>query len=164
MPKSFRVIKMRTQCTDSATGLAGTVTHWIINMEEKVDYFLRPKGLNAEGQPLDPIFLCAKRLQVTDDDFEEVEMPFEILGTKVTDTISGFTGVAIGFVRHTNGCLHVYIQPQGKLPGKGGPIEKADFDIRGCTGPAITKLSKQELKESEKKNPSPDNRYKIGPI
>jgi len=164
MPKKFRVIKMRTECVDSATGLTGTVTHWLINMEEKIDYLWRPKGLDGEGQPLNAIAACAKRLKVADNDFEEVDIPFEILGTEVTDTISEFTGIAIGFLRHVNGCLHVYIQPQGELPGKKGPIERADFDLRGCTGPMITQLSEPELKESEQKNPSPDRKYKIGLI
>jgi len=82
-------------------------------------------------------------------------VPIEILGTIVTDKPSGFTGMAIDFIRHINGCFHVTIQPKGLLKKNGNPIQKADFDLRQCTGKKIKELSESELKESKKKNPSP---------
>jgi hypothetical protein len=97
----------------------------------------------------------AERLETTFDQLELAEVPLEILGTIVTDKASGFTGMAINFVRHINGCFHVVIQPSGVLKKTGSPIEKAEFDLRGCSGKMIPKLSDEQLKKSKEKNPSP---------
>jgi hypothetical protein len=124
-------------------------------MGGRVEYFFQPLGLDEDGQPVKKLYVCDQRLEVKPKDFEAVEVPFEILGTIVTDKASGFTGMAINFVRHLNGCFHVVIQPQGMLKGKNVPVEAADFDLRGCKGKMITQMSEEEKKESTQKNPSP---------
>ena len=151
----LRVLKLGTECIDKATQLKGTLTHWIVDMGERVDYLFQPEGLNEEGQPLKRLFICLERLKVKEDDFEIVEVPFQILGTQVKNKASGFSGMAISFIRHINGCFHVTIQPSGRLKVKNTPIEPVDFDLRGCTGKAITQLSADEKKKSEEQNPSP---------
>jgi len=150
-----KVLKLGIQCRDKATQLQGTLTHWIINMGQRVDYLFQPRGLNEEKQPLPCIILEAERLEVKGRDWEEVEVPFEILGTQVTDKPSGFSGMAVEFVRHVNGCFHVVIQPAGKLGKSGKPIKKSEFDLRQCRGPMITELSEKNLKESKARRPSP---------
>ena len=90
-------------------------------------------------------------------DFEEIEIPLEILGTEVKDKVTGIKGMAVSFLRHVHGCFHVYIQPKGK-PNATSVIQKNDFDLRGCEGPAIKKLSKKEIKKSQNEEPSPSSR------
>lgn len=151
----LEVIKLGTQCRDKASGLKGTVTHWMCNMGLEISYFFQPKGLDGKGQPLKRFLVCYERLDVKSSDFEEVEVPTEILGTQVTDKSSGFSGMAVDFIRHLNGCFHVFIQPRGLIKGDGSPVEVMDFDLRGCTGKMIQQLSEEEKKESQRKNPSP---------
>ncbi len=154
--KKIKVIKLRTTCVDKATELEGTLTHWMYNIGGSVDYLFQPKKLDEEGQPVKKLYLETERLNVKPEDFEEVEVPVEILGTQVTDNASGFTGMAISFIRHVNGCFHVFIQPKGLNKKNNAPILRNDFDLRGCSGEMISKLSEAELKKSEAEAPSPE--------
>lgn len=151
----LRVLKLGTKCRDKATGLTGTLTHWNLDMMGSVMYLFQPYGLDEEGQPVPKLFLCPKRIEGAEDEFEEVEVPFEILGTQVTNKPSGFKGMAIEFVRHINGCFHVVIQPAGMIAKKNIPIRGHDFDLRECAGEKITQLGEVELKQSKKDHPSP---------
>jgi hypothetical protein len=151
----IRVLKLGTVCLDKATELEGTLTHWLIDLGGAVNYFFQPKGLSDEGQPVQKLYLEEARLKVNETDFEEVEIPFEILGTQVTSKASGFTGMAIEFIRHINGCFHVVIQPKGMSQKTKMPIRKCDFDLRECTGDKITELSEAALARSKEINPSP---------
>jgi len=152
----LKVIILGTTCKDRATGRQGTVTHWVCNMGKRIDYLFQPKGLNPDdGQPVKKIILEEERLILSNKDFEEVDVPFEILGTNIINPASGFSGTAVEFVRHINGCFHVMIQPSGVLKKTNTPIHKAEFDLRECSGKMITKMNQQQLKESKEKNPSP---------
>jgi hypothetical protein len=151
----IRALKLGTECQDRASGLTGTLTHWMMDMGQRIEYVFQPKGLNEEGQPLKRIALCAERLMVTESDFEPVQVPFEVLGTEATDKASGFTGMAVAFVRHINGCFHIEIQPQGMLAGKNIPIRSNEFDIRGCVGPMIPVLTVEQQDQSQRQAPSP---------
>lgn len=155
--KNVKVLKLGTECRDMATGLKGTLTHWVIDMGGVVDYVFQPKGLSEDGEPLKKHYLCLERLGVKEADFEIVDVPFEILGTQVADKASGFEGMAIAFIRHINGCFHVDIQPKGKLPKTGAPIRSHEFDLRSCTGEKIVELSKPALEKSKKEKPSPSD-------
>lgn len=151
------MIKLTTPCKEKASDLKGAVTHAIIKMDRSIQYLFQPRGTNPDdGQPVERMFVGPERLIVTDKDYENVEIPFEILGTQVTDKASGFSGMAVEFVRYTHGCFHVIIQPKGSLPKTNSPIKQAEFDLRQCEGPMIKKLDEQQLAESKKKNPSPD--------
>jgi len=151
----IRVLKLGTVCHDTATELDGTLTHWTIGMEGYIRYYFQPKGLNNEGMPVKKMVVGEKRLEVTDENFEMVDVPFDILGTQVTDNASGFTGMAIGFIRHINGCFHVFIQPKGRLTKTNNAFEDTDFDLRGCVGEKIPVLSPEECRQSEEEAPSP---------
>ncbi|MBP6886281.1 MAG: hypothetical protein KBC02_03525 [Candidatus Pacebacteria bacterium] len=151
----IEVLKLGTLCQDIATELTGTLTHWVINLEMAVFYIFQPCGLNERGLPIAPVLLERARLKVKKADLEEVEVPFEILGSIVTDTASGYTGMATDFIRHRNGCFHVSIQPAGVIESTNTPIEKLDFDLRQCKGKRIIKQSPEVLKRSIESNPSP---------
>ncbi len=124
-------------------------------MGHGIEYIFQPKGLNEFGQPLPWIRLELERLETTDDMFEEVDVPVEILASQVTDNASGFTGMAVGFVRHINGCFHVAIQPKGVLEKTKTPVKRLDFDLRQCSGEMITKMTEEELAASKLSRPSP---------
>jgi len=153
----IKVLKLGTVCRDEATEQTGTLTHWKCHMDQRIEYLFQPKGLNPEnGQPLGKLQLGSERLKtVTGEDFEEVEIPFEILGTTISDKASGFSGMAIAFVRHINGCFHVIIQPPGVIKNTGEPIKVNNFDLRECEGEKITEMTEAELKKSKKDRPSP---------
>lgn len=155
--KKFRTLRLdsNTRFLDKATRLSGTLTHWLCDMDHAFEYIFQPKGLNEDGQPLPYIQLELSRLEVSEDMFEEVDIPVEILGTQITDNPSGFTGMAVEFVRHVNGCFHVVIQPAGILEKTKMPVKKRDFDLRQCSGEMITKMTAEELKASKKDKPSP---------
>lgn len=153
--KKVRVLILGTECRDKATGLDGTVTHWVMNMSTRVEYIFQPRGLDDEGAPIKKLFLCVERLEVKKNDYETVEVPFEILGSQVTDKASTFTGMATQFIRHINGCFHVEIQPQGMQSKKNTPFQSRDFDLRGCVGEKIPVLTALQKSTSQERNPSP---------
>ena len=156
MKTCIRVIKPGTLCRDKATELEGMITHWICNMGLKIDYLFQPKGLNPEnGQPVKKIALEAERLEIPEGSFKETDIPFEVLGTQVKDKASGFNGMAVSFIMHTNGCFHVSIQPSGVLPKTNSPINTAEFDLRQCEGEKIPAMAEAELDKSKEERPSP---------
>lgn len=157
----FSVLRPGTECADKATELPGTVTHWVMGMDKHILYLFQPRGLTDEGQPTRMLYLCAARLTATVEDHETVEVPFEILGSQVEDRASGFKGMAIQFIRHTNGCFHVEIQPPGLVAGKGAPIQAHDFDLRMCIGEKIPMLTSTQLQESRRATPSPSERPEL---
>lgn len=125
-------------------------------MSGNVSYFFQPRVLDDEGQPVEHLYLEAERFDVKPEDFEVVPTPFfKILGTTVTDKASGFTGMAVAFIRHINGCFHVFIQPEGLNSKNKSPIQRRDFDLRSCEGEMIEQLPPEKLEESKKKTPSP---------
>ena len=155
---TLKLLKLGTRLNDRATLLTGTLTHWVIDMGQRVDYIFQPTGLNPEnGSPLKHLSLEIERLEYSEENLEEVEIPFEILGSIVTDKASGFTGMAVGFVRHINGCFHVIIQPQGVLAKTNAPVCKSEFDLRQCEGEMITEMTDAELKKSKADKPSPSS-------
>lgn len=150
-----RVLKLGTVCKDKATGLSGTLTIWLMGMGQNVIYVFQPKGLDEDGQPTGKLLIEEERLEFQEGDFETVEVPFEILGTMVSDKASGFNGMAVEFIRHINGCFHVMIQPPGLNEKTRSVVRKRDFDLRSCEGEMITQLSEKKLEESRKETPSP---------
>lgn len=156
-----RTLKLSTKCRDKATMLKGTVTHWICNMGGNITYIFQPEGTNPEdGQPVHKISLEIERLDdlpPRSECFEEIAVPSQILGSIVTDNASGFTGTAVSFLRHMNGCFHVFIQPAGVVTKTNTPINKMDFDLRQCTGEKIAEMKASELTLSRTARPSPIN-------
>ena len=157
--RSFKVLSLGVECRDKATGLTGALTHWIMDMGGAVSYLFQPKGLDERCQPLRKIAVCDARLEMpSDGGYETVEVPFEILGSEVTDSPSGFKGMATHFIRHINGCFHVEIQPEGTVPTKGCRIEPCEFSLLQCVGPQIPVLAREERATSVARAPSPDPR------
>ncbi len=150
----MKVLKLGTSCVDRATGLTGTLTHWIVGMDARVYYVFQPKGLNEDQQPIKKIYLCAERLVVKATDYENCEVPFNILGSQVKNAASGFTGMAITFILHNTGCFHVEVQPKGTLP-KGGPISSNEFALTELSGKEIPVQTKEQRAATIADRPSP---------
>jgi hypothetical protein len=123
-----------------------------IRMDESVGYFFQPQGLDENGKPYDALHVKAQHLDVSPKDFHEIDVPMNILGSIVTDDLSTFTGMAMAFYWHLNGCLHVFLQ----APAKDGKVlSPVEFDLRHCSGDEIPKLTEAEVAASEKDKPSP---------
>lgn len=155
--KTIRVPRLKTSCKDKATELEGSITHWGCDMSGHIRYLFQPRGLdNKTQQPLRSVSLEIERLEgIEKDDYEDFELPFDMLGTQVEDEASGFKGMAISFLCHPNGCLHVEVQPSGMLEDTGQAIRSGDFDMRQLSGKMVPKMTGEEEKESKKKKPSP---------
>lgn len=137
--KIIRALKPGTRCRETATGLDGTVTHWICKVSQTIDYVFQPKGLNPEDHtPINRYRLELEQLDsIPEDSYKDFEVPVKILGSQVTDCVSGYTGTAVGFVLHLHGCFHVIIQAKGTVKD-GGPIQRIEADLRECEGEQIT--------------------------
>lgn len=153
----LRVLKLGTVLTDKATKMEGTLTHLIVGMDRKAEYLLQPRRLNDEGQPVLKLFIPEERMNgYKESDFHSLEVPFEILGSQVTDKASGFSGMAVRLVYHINGCFHAEIQPEGVNAKTGSCVETRDFDLRGCEGEKIpTFATPEDVEKSQKVRPSP---------
>ncbi len=149
------ILQLGKTYTDRATAIEGTLTHWFIDMDHHVTYLLQPNGLDSEGQPIRKILLGVSRLTHSAEDFEEVDVPTNILGTEVKHKLTTFTGMAIELAQHINGCFHVFIQPKGLVTSSGQPHKSSDFDLRECVGEQIPVLSQEEVKASHTATPSP---------
>ncbi len=164
----MRLLTLGKVYADRATAIKGTLTHWFVDMDHHVTYLLQPNALNSEGQPAKKILLGAKRLAHSDVDFEEIDVPTNILGTEVKHKLTAFTGMAIELAQHINGCLHICIQPKGLVASSGQPHKTSDFDIRECVGEQIPVLSQEEVKASHATTPSPcdssHNTKELGPV
>ncbi len=154
--KRIHAVRLNTVCTDIATGIEGTITHWLYNMSGEITYVLQPKGINSKsGLPVSRLNLELARLKVPAKGFEEVDIPNEILGTEVEDVATGFRGMAVAFIRYINGCFHIVIQPAGLLAENNSPFPKAEFAIQGCKGPKIPELTPEAKKVVDAERPSP---------
>jgi hypothetical protein len=152
----IKIIKLGSVTKDTATGLMGMVTHAYMELDRRLQYAFQPRGLNPEtGQPVDRVWVVPDRLDMDGVAFDAVAFPIEVLGTEVTDTASGFKGIAIGINMHISGCVHVAVQPKGTLAKTGAAVASMDFDIRRLKGKAIPVLTEDERSSDQAARPSP---------
>jgi len=74
------------------------------------------------------------------------------LGDKVKDSVTGFTGIAVGRTVWLHGCARVVIQPEG-LNKEGKTFESQQFDE-----PQLIVIKAKKIKEGSHKTggPKPD--------
>ena len=58
---------------------------------------------------------------------ERVELPLGVLGTFVSDVVSGMRGMVVGIKLHPMGCVHVLIQPAGLVLGDAVGVYECDY-------------------------------------
>lgn len=156
----IKVLKMGSFCKDVPTDSEGMLTHFHYDMSGQVTYIFQPRKINPKtGHPVEPLKVDAGRLGLINENWTEVDLPTEVLGSIVTEKATGFSGVAVGIIVHTNGCVHLYIQPDEVLPETNTFVRALEIDIRRCTGEKIPVLSAEEQVASEKKTPSPNGEF-----
>lgn len=147
----MQLLKLNTIVHDKIIDVDGTLTHSVINMDHHVNYIFQPKGIDEISKlPVDKMYVEAAR--IIGGEYEEVEIPLNILGTEVEEIGSGFKGIITGIVIHLGNCIHAEVTPKGVLKTD---RRTAEIDLRRLVGDAIPKLTKEEVKDSEKKFPSP---------
>ena len=102
--------------TDSITGIKGILLSMVKTLGGSEKYLLKQYGLNSEtNRPHTGIWIESGRIE------DGVSMPEEefhylyLLGKTVTDTISGFNGVATDIITTLDGGTLVGIQPTAIL-------------------------------------------------
>jgi len=159
--KEKQMIELGSIVFEKATGSKGMVTHMQVEINNNRLYLFQPQGINPEtGHPVKKIWVVEERLE-GGTRIPEPDLPLNVLGTQVTDIATGFTGTAVSLCLHISGCVHVDVQPSGKLEKTGAAIEFCDFDIRRLKGDAIPVLTKEEIQASQKEKPSPVDVPKI---
>lgn len=166
--KKLKFIILGTVVTDRASGITGTVTHWFYDIQGNVQYQFQPPGTNPEtGGAAKPIMVVENQLVIPHNGFEELSVPVNILGSEVCVISSfvrsstdqpepeGIVGMALSFVRHRNGCLHVNLRRSGIHLKTKSPYEIHNYDIRDLGGDEIPRLTPDEIRASQAANPSP---------
>lgn len=153
--KKLQMFSLNQQCKDKATGRKITLTHAVLTPMGVMFYLAQPDALNPKtGRPVDTIRVTPDR--VVDGKAEDISVPLEVIGTKVTDKATGMKGVVTTLVMHPGNCLHATVLPAGLADGNETP-ECVEIDIRRLKGPAIVEMTAEERKASEKKSPSPSS-------
>ena len=148
------MIELGSLVTDAASGTKGMVTLLAIDLDGSRNYCFQPTGLDKETkQPLQAYWLVGARFKGGKRVLEP-DLPFELLGTEAEDMATPFKGTAVTLTIFMSGCLHVTLQPKGKIEN-GGMIKAHDFDIRRLKGPAIKKMTEAEKAKDMQEKPSP---------
>lgn len=149
-----KIIRLGTSVADSVTKMAGMLTIYNLDMDNNELYLFQPASLNPETQqPADRFWITKSRIVHGLSD--HAELPLSVLGTPVRDKATGFKGIAISINYYINGCVHIDVKPSGFIEKTGASIGPVEIDIRRLEGPEIDELSDENLKESNKKFPSP---------
>ncbi|MEY2512023.1 MAG: hypothetical protein QOE26_2786 [Verrucomicrobiota bacterium] len=158
------MIKLGSIVKDTASGLTGMLTHLQVEMNGNRYMLFQPHGLNPQtGQPVKVMWGVETRFQ-GGERVEEPKLPLEVLGTEVEDLASGFKGIATGCCLHITGCVHITVQPQGKLTETGGAVDPVEFDMRRLAGPAIKAMSEKARERDQQRKPSPGRVTRYQPL
>lgn len=148
------MFKLGTVVRDSVTGLKGMLTHLQLEGDGPM-YLFQPHGLNPKTQePVDEFWIAPNRV-LKGQQIREPYLARDVLGTEVEDAGSGFKGIAVAVVLHINGCIHIDVQPPGRVAETGARIKRHNFDIRRLKGNAIKPMSEVERAVDEQRRPSP---------
>ena len=152
------LIELGSMVTDTATGIKGMLTHYRMEMNNQYWYAFQPSSLHPDtGLPVNSTWIVESRIK-GGTDIIGIELPTDIIGSEVEDLATGFKGTVISMILHLNGCIHVDIQPKGVNSKTGAAMEIENLDIRRLKGKKIPKLTKEELRSSRQKDPSPEER------
>lgn len=155
------MFKLGAPAKDKASGLKGSLLHMQIVGKNRW-YNFQPAGLNPETEtPVPAEWITEDRIEC--DTEPDPDLPLEAMGTQAKDKVTGFKGTITAIIVHLNGCIHLQIQPAGKVAKTGAMIDHRDFDIRMLEGPALKNWSEQERKASQRTVPSPAPYGRVGP-
>lgn len=115
--KSVEDIRLGMKVRDPASGLTGIASFRSQQLSGTVQYAIQPQGDGdtiPEGHFVDDFMLefvddgVSARTPAADPNARY------ILGEKLKDTVTGFTGIAVERVTYLNGCVHYTLQPHEK--------------------------------------------------
>lgn len=108
-------IKLGSTVRDAITGFTGIATQRCDHLNGNVQYAIQPPGKDDGSYP-DAMFLDYHTLDVIDEGVSERGTPVAeteiVLGQKVRDKATGFTGIATMKNSYLNGCVHFGVQPE----------------------------------------------------
>ena len=108
-------IKLGSTVRDAITGFTGIATQRCDHLNGNVQYAIQPKG-KEDGSYPDAMFLDYHTLDVIDEGVSDRATPVAessiVLGQKVRDKASGFTGIATMKNSYLNGCVHFGVLPE----------------------------------------------------
>jgi hypothetical protein len=149
----LRLLKLGTIVKDKGSQTEGMLINTIITGDGHTEYVHQPRGLSEDtGEPVKYLIIDSSRIEGAVE--EEMDIPMHILGTEVEDLASGYKGMAINIILHLNGCVHIGVKAPGILPS-GKTIDSQELDLRRLKGAAITPMSEEQKRESQKTKPSP---------
>lgn len=149
------ILTLGEMVVDVVTNLSGMLTIANLDGDKNEFYFFQPALISPDTEePVDGFWVAKSR--IANSDKEVVELPVEVLTTKVKDKATGFEGTAINLYYYMNGCVHLEVKPQGLVAKTGQPIKARDFDIRRLSGKFLIEKSKEELKKDRVENPGPE--------
>ncbi len=135
---------------ETTTGIKGQLLHALVCRDNIITYMFQPVGLHPKWKvPNDPYAIFTTRIP-KDMETETVELPMELLGQEVEDSITGFKGIASAFIIHPDRCVHVSVVPKGVNPETNNKWQEDEFDIRRLKGRAMDKLLKDLNAENKK--------------
>lgn len=147
--KKITVFKKSAIAENIATGIKGAIIMIDFQSENTIHYLIQPKGLDSKGEPFKPIWTLSNLVKCKET--EELDVPVEILRTKVKDKITGFSGLATSITYHISGCIHVTITAKSS----DNSLSAYECSITRCEGPAIKKMTEKEIKKERAERPSP---------
>lgn len=158
--KKQEMLELGTIVKDSVSDIDGMLTIFLVDMSGNRNYLFQPAAINPETLlPVRPFWVDPARVAGANP--ITVELPLEVVGTEVEDKATGFKGTAIALAYHINGCAHFAVKAKGIAPKTGQTVDAVEFDIRRLKGPAIKELTKEELDQSKKDKPSPENKPEL---
>jgi hypothetical protein len=117
-------IKLGTIVTDTITGFKGVAISRTEFLHGCVRIGVQPKKLTTDGKRADVDFIDEKLLKENDPKTTPELNP--ILGTTVTDSITGLKGTAVARTQFINSVERVAIQPKALHEGR--PVDAVEFD------------------------------------
>lgn len=152
--KQMKALKLGIEVKDKVSGVKGILTHLFLNTALNKEYIFQPGALSPEsGKPVDCIMVDEARIE--GGEWEEVDLPLDIIGEKASDKATGFKGTIVSMYYHINGCVHVLIKPKGVNKSTGNTHDAVEFDIRRIKCEKLEELTEAELEKSRKEKPSP---------
>lgn len=108
-------IKLGSEVCDAITGFTGIVTQRCDHMNGNIQYAVQPKSFEGANYP-EAMFIDYHTLDVIGVGVSEraavADVPTIVLGQRVRDRASGFTGIATMKSTYINGCVSFGVMPE----------------------------------------------------
>jgi hypothetical protein len=153
-----KMLKLGVNIKSLIGGDEGHLTTFMVMEDKSVRYIFQPNAI------IDNKLAPNRCAMETEFDLKQVEvlsveLPIEILGTVATDKFSKMTGVITQICVYMNGCIHIWLQPNG-ITKEGQLIDAANFSILDVEGPKITEKTIHSINTEKKLRPKKVKSFK----